>query len=74
MEMNERLARELKKKFEIEQYRHEADVVEHWKLEIEGLYKKKYESLAALQVEMKNLMDRMSNRISILRRQVKESG
>ena len=74
MEMNEKLARELKRKFEIEQNRHEADVLEHWRIELDTIYKKKYESLASLQVEMKNLMDRMNNRVIMLRRQVKEAG
>ena len=73
MEMNEKLARELKRKFEIEQNRHEADVIEHWRIELDVIYKKKYESLASLQVEMKNLMDRMNNRVIMLRRQVKEA-
>ena len=74
MEMNEKLARELKKKFEVEQMRHEAEVIDHWRLEIDSIYKKKYESLASLQVEMKNLMGRMNNRAVMLRRQVKEDG
>jgi hypothetical protein len=74
MEMNEKLARELKKKFEVEQMRHEAEVIDHWRLEVDAVYKKKYESLASVQVEMKNLMDRMNNRAIMLRRQVKEDG
>jgi hypothetical protein len=74
MEMNEKLARELKRKFEIEQNRHEAEVLEHWRIELDTIYKKKYESLASLQVDMKNLMDRMNNRVVMLRRQVKEDG
>ena len=31
--------------------------------ELDTIYKKKYESLASLQVDMKNLMDRMNNRV-----------
>jgi hypothetical protein len=73
MEMNEKLARELKKKFEVELSKVEAEIVEHWKGEFDVIYKKKHESLASLQVDMKNLMERMNNRIVMLRRQVKES-
>ncbi|MDR2017779.1 MAG: hypothetical protein LBQ00_02720 [Syntrophobacterales bacterium] len=67
MEINERLARELKKKFEIEQNRYEVEVLEYWKAEINAIYKKKYESLASLQVDMKNLINRINNRIIALR-------
>ncbi|HEY3278847.1 MAG TPA: hypothetical protein VGJ94_19700 [Syntrophorhabdaceae bacterium] len=73
MEMTEKIARELKKKFEAEKSRHEAEVLEHWRGEIEILYRKKYESLAALQVEMKQLTERMNNRIMMLKRQISDS-
>ncbi len=74
MEMNEKMARELKRKFEIEQSKHEAEVLDHWRAELDIIYKKRYESLASLQVDMKQLMEKMNNRIVMLRRQVKESG
>jgi|WetSurMetagenome_2_1015567.scaffolds.fasta_scaffold1332132_2 hypothetical protein len=73
MEMTEKTARELKKKIETEQNRHEAEVLDHWKNELDVIYKKKYESLASIQVDMKQLMERMNNRIIMLRRQVKDS-
>jgi hypothetical protein len=73
MEMTEKTAREIKKKMETEQNRHEAEVLEHWKNELDVIYKKKHESLAALQVDMKQLMERMNNRALMLRRQVKDS-
>ena len=73
MEMNEKLARELKKKFEIEMNKREAEILEHWRNELELIYKKKYESLASLQVDMKNMMDRMNNRVIMIRRQIKET-
>ena len=74
MEMSEKTARELKKKFEIEKNMREVEVLEHWKAELELVYKKKLESLAAFQVEMKNLMERMNNRALMLRRQIKDEG
>ncbi|MBA4389633.1 MAG: hypothetical protein C0399_01685 [Syntrophus sp. (in: bacteria)] len=72
MEMNEKLLRELKKKFETEMNKKEIEIVEYWKNELELLYKKKYENLSSVQVDMKNLMERMKNRAMILSRMVKE--
>ncbi len=74
MEMNEKMARELKKKFEIETNKREVEVLEHWRAELDLIYKKKHESLAALQVDMKNLMERANNRILMLRHQIKDAG
>lgn len=72
MEINEKLVRELKKKFEIEMDKREVEILEHWKKELEIIYKKKYESLSSLQIDMKNLMERMNNRATILSRMAKE--
>jgi hypothetical protein len=72
MEINEKLLRELKKKFEIEMNKREIEIVEYWKKELESIYKKKYENLGSLQVDMKNLMERMGNRTMILSKMVKE--
>jgi hypothetical protein len=74
MEMNEKLIRELKKKFEIETYKKEAEIVEYWQNEIDTLYKKRYEDLSTLHVEIKNLMGRMNNRVLILKRMAREEG
>ena len=73
MEINEKLMRELKKKFDIEVNRKEIEIVEHWRSELDVIYKKRYESLGSLQVDIKGLMDRMANRTSILGRMVKEA-
>jgi hypothetical protein len=72
MEMNEKLLRELKKKFEVEMNKKEIEIVEYWKNEVESLYRKKFESLSSVQTDMRNLMDRMKNRAMILSRMVKE--
>ncbi|MCX5813209.1 MAG: hypothetical protein NT178_11795 [Proteobacteria bacterium] len=72
MEMNEKLIRELKKKFEIEMYKKEAEIVEYWKKEIDIIYRKKYDGLSSLQIDVKALMERMNNRTTILNRMVKE--
>lgn len=73
MEINEKLMRELKKKFDVETNRREIEIVEHWRTELDVIYKKRYESLGSLQVDIKGLMERMANRTSILGRMVKEA-
>jgi hypothetical protein len=72
MEMNEKLVRELKKKLEVEMNKKEIETVEYWKNEVESLYRKKYENLSSVQIDMRNLIDRMKNRATILSRMVKE--
>ena len=72
MEINEQIVREFKKKFEVEMYKKETEIVEYWKKEIDGIYKKKYDGLSSLQMDIKALMERMNNRITILNRMAKE--
>ena len=50
----------------------EVEILEHWRKELEIIYKKKYENLSSLQMDMKNLMERMNNRATILSRMAKE--
>jgi len=72
MEINEKMMRELRKKLDTEMNRKEIEIVDHWKNEIEALYRKKYDNLAAVQIEMKRIIERMGNRISILTKMVRE--
>jgi len=72
MEINEKILRDLKKKFEMEMHRKEAEIVEYWRKEIESIYRKRYDNLGSLQVELKTLIDRMANRAAILNRMAKE--
>ncbi len=72
MEIDARMRRELARKFQLEMNKREIEITENWKKEVESIYRKKYESLAALQVEIKNLMERMNNRVRILTSMVKE--
>jgi hypothetical protein len=73
MEINEKLMRELKKKIDLEMNKKEIEVVEHWKKELEVIYRKRYENLSSIQVDIKGLMERMANRAAILSRMVKEA-
>ncbi len=72
MEIDAKLRRELTKKFEMELNKREIEITENWKKELELLYKKKYENVNALFIELRNLIDRMNNRIKILTSIVKE--
>jgi len=72
MEINEKIVREMKKKFELEMNRREIEIVEHWRNELDVIYRKRYENLSSVQVDIKGLMERMKNRASILSRMVKE--
>lgn len=72
MEINEKMMRELRKKMDVEMNKKEIEIVDHWKEEIEAVYRKKYDNLAAVQVEMKRVIERMANRMSILKKMVRE--
>ena len=72
MEVDHKMVRELQKKFELEMNKREIEITEGWRNDLEAIYKKKYENVNALLSDMKNLMDRMSNRANTLTRMVKE--
>ena len=72
MEINEKVVRDLKRKFDIEMDKREAEVVEHWEKELDLIYKKRYENLSSMQIDIKNLMNRMHNRVVMVSRMVKE--
>ncbi|MCX8021924.1 MAG: hypothetical protein N2745_04035 [Syntrophorhabdaceae bacterium] len=72
MEISEKVLRDLKKKFELEMNKREGEIVEYWRKELETIYKKKYENLGSLQIELKALIERMANRVSMLNRMAKE--
>ncbi|MBP1749046.1 MAG: hypothetical protein H6Q52_1585 [Deltaproteobacteria bacterium] len=72
MEINEKMMRDLRRKLDVEMNKKEIEIIDHWKQEIESIYRKKYDSLAAVQIEMKRVIERMGNRISILTKMVRE--
>ena len=71
-EVNEKMMRDLRRKFDVEANKKEIEIIDHWKQEIESVYRKKYDNLAAVQIEMKRVIERMGNRISILTKMVRE--
>jgi hypothetical protein len=62
------LVAELKKKVEKEMVERELNITEFWKGEIEKLSQKRAESLGSLQIDLKNLIQRMENRIKMLKK------
>lgn len=72
MEVDPKTIRELQKKIEVEKDKREIEATEAWRTELETIYKKKYENLNALMNDIKNLTERMTNRIKILTKMVKE--
>ena len=72
MQIDEKMVRDLRKKFEIELNKREIEILQFWRQEIENLYKRKYESIGSLQVNLKELMERMDNRINLLQKMIKQ--
>lgn len=66
--MDKALIEQMKKKVEKELAEREISVVEFWKAEIEKLFRKKPESLSALQQDLSKLIARMDNRLNIINR------
>ena len=62
---------ELKKRVETELAERELNELTFWKEELVKLSQKKAESLGSLQLELKNLIKRMENRIKILKTNAK---
>ncbi len=72
MEIDHKMIRDLQKKFELEMNKREIEITENWRKDLEVIYKKKYENVNALLTDMKNLMERMNNRVNTLTRMIKE--
>ncbi len=60
-------AKEIKKKVEEEITRKEIEVASYWKGEIERILAKRPESLSSFQLEIQNLVQRVTNRIRVLK-------
>jgi hypothetical protein len=59
--------KEMRKKVEEEMSRKEIEAIVYWKGEMEKILQKKPESLGALQIDIKNFIQRMQNRIKVLK-------
>ena len=59
--------KEMKKKIEEDLVQKEIEAILYWKGEIEKIMSKRPESLATFQIEIQNLIQRMKNRLRILK-------
>jgi len=66
--MDKSFAEEMRKRVEKELQEKELATVKYWKEEAEKIVRKPSESLSALQVELKNLISRMENRLRTLKK------
>ena len=57
----------MKKRIEEEMSKKEIDTILYWKGEMEKLLAKRPESLATFQIEIQNFVQRMQNRIKVLK-------
>jgi hypothetical protein len=57
----------MKTKVEEEVSRKEMEAIEYWKGEVEKIVVKRQTSLAAVQFELQNLVQRMQNRVKVLK-------
>lgn len=72
MEIDPKLRRELTKRFEMEANKHEVEITDNWRKELEAVYRRKHESMSSLLIDIRNLMDRMNNRVRTLTSIIKE--
>ena len=57
----------MKKKVEEEMTKKEIEMISYWKGEIEKILVRKHEGLGSLQMEMQQFLQRMQNRIKVLK-------
>jgi hypothetical protein len=57
----------MKKKVEEEMTKKEIEMISYWKGEIEKILAKRHEGLGSLQLEMQQFLQRMQNRVRVLK-------
>jgi len=57
----------MKKKVEEEMTKKEIEMISYWQAEIEKILAKKHEGLGSLQLEMQQFLQRMQNRVRVLK-------
>jgi len=60
-------AKEMKKRVDEEMTKKEMEAVLYWKGEMEKVLARRPESLATFQIEIQNLLQRMQNRVRVLK-------
>ena len=64
--------KKMRKKIEEEMANKEIEVILYWKNEMERILARRHESLGTLQIETQNFVQRMQNRIRILKNSLPE--
>jgi len=64
--------KKMRKKIEEEMANKEIEVILYWKREMERILARRHESLGTLQIETQNFIQRMQNRIRILKNSLPE--
>lgn len=59
--------RELKRRVDEEINKKEMETILYWKQELEKILAKRHESMGALQVDVQNFLQRMQNRVKVLK-------
>jgi Skp family chaperone for outer membrane proteins len=67
--MDKTVLAEMQRKVQKEMVDRERRLLEYWRSELEKIYQKRHNNLATLQLEIKGLLDRMENRMRILRKE-----
>jgi|YelNatPaOPRAMG01_1025707.scaffolds.fasta_scaffold04315_12 hypothetical protein len=60
---------EMQRKVQKELAERERKALEYWKGELEKIYSKRHQNLSTLQLEIKGLIERMENRMRILKKE-----
>jgi hypothetical protein len=68
MGIDKAILADMQKRVQREMIERERRLLEYWKGELEKIYRKRHEGLASLQLEIKGLLERMENRMRILRK------
>jgi hypothetical protein len=69
MELDKRLLQKMQQRVEQEMLQREMRMLEYWKGELEKIVSRRHEGLASLELDLKGVIQRMENRIRLLRRE-----
>lgn len=69
MSIDRSILADMQKKVQKEIAERERKALEYWKAELEKIYLKRHQELSALQREIKALLERMENRMKILKKE-----
>lgn len=75
VELSEKEIKLLRKKIEVELLKKEAEIIQFWKKDIDRIYKKTLDpksGMSDLQYEIKAILERMTNRLEIINRMIRE--